>query len=44
MGKATKAELTTKIYKDVFDIDENHFNVNREVRAVVVNFGDERKE
>ena len=42
MGKATKVELTTKIYKEVFDIDENHFNVNREVRAVVVNFGDKR--
>lgn len=37
-----KAEATTKIYKKVFGIEENHFNVNREVRAVLVNFGDER--
>lgn len=34
-----KAEATTKIYKKVFGIEEDHFNVNREVRAVLVNFG-----
>lgn len=40
--KNMKAELTTRLNKNVFGIDENHFNVNREVYAVVVNFGDER--
>lgn len=37
-----KKELTTKIYEDVFGIKENHFNVNKEVRAVIINFGDDR--
>lgn len=37
-----KKELTTKIYEDVFGIDETHFNINKEVRAVIINFGDER--
>lgn len=41
-GKAMKADLTTKIYKEVFGVEEDHFNVNREVRSVVINFGDER--
>lgn len=36
-----KKELTTKIYEDVFGIKENHFNINKEVRAVIVNFGDD---
>lgn len=36
-----KKELTTKIYEDVFGIDENHFNINKEVRAVIINFGDD---
>lgn len=40
--KNMKAELTTRLNKKVFGIDENHFNVNREVYAVVVNFGDKR--
>ena len=36
-----KKELTTKIYEDVFGIDENHFNINKEIRAVIINFGDD---
>ena len=37
-----KKELTTRIHKDVFGVDENHENVNKHVRAVIVNFGDAR--
>ena len=37
-----KKELTTKMYKNVFGIEENHKNVNSYVKAVVINFGDER--
>lgn len=37
-----KKELTTRIYKDVFGADENHENINKYVRAVIVNFGDDR--
>lgn len=37
-----KKELTTKIYKDVFGVKENHESVNKFVKAVVINFGDER--
>lgn len=37
-----KKELTTRLYKDVFDIDEVHKNVNKFIKAVIVNFGDER--
>lgn len=37
-----KKELTTKIYKKVFGIKENHANINNYVKAVVINFGDER--
>lgn len=36
-----KADKTTKIYKKM-GISENHFNVNNEVKAVIINFGDER--
>ena len=35
-----KKELTTKIYKNVFDVEENHKNVNKFMKAVVINFGD----
>lgn len=35
-------ELTTKIYKNVFDVEENHKNVNSFVKAVVINFCDGR--
>lgn len=37
-----KKELTTKIYKDTFGVKENHENVNKFVKAVIINFGDER--
>jgi hypothetical protein len=37
-----KKEITTKIIDKVFDVKENHVNVNRFVKAVIVNFGDER--
>lgn len=36
------ADLTTKIYNDVFGVRENHDKVNRYVKAVIINFGDER--
>lgn len=31
-----KKELTTRLYKDVFDIDEVHTNVNKFIKAVIV--------
>lgn len=37
-----KAEKTTKIYKEVFDVEENHEKINKFVKAVIVNFGDDR--
>lgn len=37
-----KADLTTKMYKTVFDVSENHGNVNKYVKAVIINFGDDR--
>lgn len=37
-----KADLTTKIYKKVFGVTEDHFMVNKVVKAVIINFGDER--
>lgn len=37
-----KKELTTKIYKNVFGVEENHKNVNKFVKAVIINFGDSR--
>lgn len=37
-----KKDLTTKIYKDIFDYDEDHGDVNSFMKAVVINFGDER--
>ena len=36
-----KKENTTKLYKSI-GCEENHFNVNRFVKAVIVNFSDER--
>lgn len=35
-------ELTTIICEKAFGLKENHVNVNKNVRAVVINFGDER--
>ena len=37
-----KKEVTTRICKNVFGMKENHENVNQFVKAVIVNFGDER--
>ena len=37
-----KKDITTKIYKDVFGVTENHGNINKIVKAVIVNFGDDR--
>ena len=37
-----KMDLTTKMYDKVFGVKENHENVNRFVKAVIINFGDER--
>lgn len=37
-----KKEMTSKINKNVFGFEENHKNVNRFVRAIIINFGDER--
>ena len=37
-----KKEITTKIMDKAFDVKENHVNVNRFVKAVIINFGDGR--
>lgn len=37
-----KADTTTKIYNDVFGVKENHENINKYVKAVIINFGDDR--
>ena len=37
-----KKELTTKITKRICNCEEDHTNVNKFVKAVIVNFGDER--
>lgn len=37
-----KKDLTTSIYKEVFGVNENHENVNSYMRAIIINFGDER--
>ena len=36
-----KTDITTKIYKS-FGVTENHENINKIMKAVVINFGDER--
>lgn len=36
-----KADKTTKIYKSI-GLKENHTNVNKFVKAVIINFGDDR--
>lgn len=36
------ADLTTNIYNDVFRVVENHENINGFVKAIIINFGDER--
>lgn len=37
-----KKDLSTKIYKNVFDVQEIHKNVNNFVKSVIINFGDDR--
>ena len=37
-----KAELTTRITKKLLGKTENHQNINKEIKAVIINFGDER--
>ena len=37
-----KTDATTKIYKSTFGVTENHENVNKFMKAVIINFGDER--
>ncbi len=37
-----KMDVTTKIYKDVFNIHLDQDNVNKFVKAVIINFGDAR--
>ena len=40
--KSTKMDLSAKNYRDVFGIRENHGKVNRFVKAVIINEGDDR--
>ena len=35
-----KADKTTKIYKKFFGVKEDHEDVNKYVKAVIINFGD----
>lgn len=35
-------DITTTIYKEVFGIDENHKDVNKHIKAVIINFGNEQ--
>ena len=37
-----KKEITTTIIEKTFNVKEEHKNVNKFVKAVIVNFGDER--
>lgn len=37
-----KADNTTKINLKYFNLKEDHTNVNKEVKAVIINFGDQR--
>ena len=36
-----KADVTTKIYNKI-GVRENHNNVNKYLKAIIINFGDER--
>lgn len=36
------ADVTTKLNKKVFNYEEDHTNVNSYLKAVIINFGDER--
>lgn len=35
-----KADITTKIYKKVFDYEIDDENINKHVKAVIINFND----
>lgn len=37
-----KKDISTQITEKVFNVKENHINVNKYVKAVIVNFGDNR--
>lgn len=37
-----KRDITTTVYDRVFCVKENHDRVNRYVKAVIINFGDDR--
>lgn len=37
-----KREATTTIYAKVFGVKEDHKNINKFCKAVIINFGDER--
>ena len=37
-----KKDINTYINKQLFGFDENHFMVNKAVKAVIINFNDER--
>jgi len=37
-----KKEMTTHIYDKVFNLKEDHTHINKYVKAVIINFGDER--
>lgn len=37
-----KRDITTSIYAKVFDREEDHDNINKFCKAVIINFGDER--
>ena len=37
-----KKELTTKIYKKEFKIEENHTNINQFLKAIILEFEDEK--
>lgn len=37
-----KKDITTHIYKEAFGVEEDHSKVNSFMKAVIINFGDER--
>ena len=37
-----KADMTTKIYHDILGVKEDHENVNEYMRAIIINFDDDR--
>lgn len=37
-----KKEITSTIYNKVFNIHEDHTNINQFCKAIIINFGDER--